>query len=272
VSQGVGIAGAIAEPDVPRRIVSERGFVGVSTLLFTASASVTFIGGRSMAAMDQMPMPGGWMMSMTWMPMPGQTWPAAAAAFLGMWVMMMVAMMLPSLVPMLHRYRLAVGCTAQTRLGRLTAIVGMGYFFVWTVLGMTVFTLGAALAALDMRLPSLARAMPIAAGVTVLVAGALQCTAWKARHLACCRESPGQGRRLPADADTAWRHGICLGLRCSYCCAGPTAVLLVVGIMDLRAMAVVMAVITVERLAPADKRVAPAIGAVMIGAALLLIA
>jgi hypothetical protein len=42
-----------------------------------------------------MPMPGGWTMSMAWMRMPGQTWPGAAASFLGMWVVMMVAMMLP---------------------------------------------------------------------------------------------------------------------------------------------------------------------------------
>jgi predicted metal-binding membrane protein len=47
---------------------------------------------------------GGWTMSMAWMRMPGQTWPAATASFLGMWVVMMVAMMLPALVPMLQRY------------------------------------------------------------------------------------------------------------------------------------------------------------------------
>src|SRR5437870_6020757 len=70
------------------------------------------------------------------MPMPAQTWPGAAASFLGMWVVMMVAMMLPSLVPMLWRYRQAVGRTGETRLGRLTALVGVGYFFVWTVFGM----------------------------------------------------------------------------------------------------------------------------------------
>ena len=46
-------------------------------------------------------MPGGWSMSMAWMRMPGQTWPGAAASFLAMWAVMMVAMMLPSLVPML---------------------------------------------------------------------------------------------------------------------------------------------------------------------------
>src|SRR5512132_1143961 len=52
----------------------------------------------------------------------GQTWPGAAAPFLGMWVVMMVAMMLPSLAPMLWRYRQAVGRTGETRLGRLTAL------------------------------------------------------------------------------------------------------------------------------------------------------
>jgi len=40
-------------------------------------------------------MPGGWTMAMAWTRMPGQTWPGAAASFLGMWVVMMVAMMLP---------------------------------------------------------------------------------------------------------------------------------------------------------------------------------
>jgi predicted metal-binding membrane protein len=34
-----------------------------------------------------------------------------------------------------------------------------------------------------------ARAVPIAVGVVVLIAGSLQLTAWKARHLACCREA-----------------------------------------------------------------------------------
>jgi predicted metal-binding membrane protein len=37
-----------------------------------------------------------------------------------MWVVMIVAMMLPSLVPMLWRYRQAVGRTGETRLGRLS--------------------------------------------------------------------------------------------------------------------------------------------------------
>src|SRR5207253_7008550 len=201
------------------------------------------------------------------MPMPG-----AAASFLGMWVVMMVAMMLPSLVPMLWRYRQAVGRTGETRLGWLTALVSAGYFFVWTVFGMAAFSLGVALAAIEMQQPALARAVPIAVGVVVVIASALQFTAWKAYHLACCGEASGRGRTVQADAGTAWRHGLRLGLHCSYCCFGLMAILLVIGVMDLRAMAVVAAAIAVERLAPAGERVARAIGAVGVGAGLVLIA
>jgi len=251
---------------------SEGAFFGVSALLFAASAAGTIAWCAYMSAMDGMPMPGGWTMSMTWMRMAGRTWSGAVASFLGMWVVMMVAMMLPSLVSMLRRYRQAVDRTAETRLGRLTALVGVGYFFVWTVIGLAAFPLGVALAAVEMQHPAVSRAVPIAIGVVVLIAGALQFTAWKLRHLACCREEPGHGRALPADAGTAWRHGLRLGLHCSRCCAGLMAILLVIGVMDLRAMAVVAAAITVERLAPAGERVARATGVVFIGAGLFLIA
>jgi len=257
-----------AEPLV---VVGVR-FWCISALVFAASAAVTIVWCASMSAMGGMPMPGGWTMSMAWMRMPGQTWPGAAASFLGMWVVMMVAMMLPSLVPWLWRYRQAVGAAGEARIGRLTALVSMGYFFVWTVFGMAAFPLGVALAAIEMKQPALARAVPLAVGLVVLIAGALQLTAWKARHLACCRENPGHGRPLPADAGTAWRHGLRFGLHCCQCCAGPMAILLVVGVMDPCAMAIVAAAITVERLAPAAERVARAVGAVGVGAGLLLIA
>jgi len=137
---------------------------------------------------------------------------------------------------------------------------------------MAAFSLGVALAAIEMQQPALARAVPIAVGVVVLIAGSLQLTAWKARHLARYLEAPGRGRTLEADAGTAWRHGLRLGLHCSRCCTGLMAILLVIGVMDLRAMVVVTAAITVERLAPAGERVARGIGAAGVGAGVLLIA
>ena len=123
-----------------------------------------------------------------------------------------------------------------------------------------------------MQQPALARVVPIAVGVVVLMAGFLQFTTWKLRHLACCRVAPGRGRTLPADAGTAWRHGLRLGLHCSHCCVGLMAILLVIGVMDLRAMAVVAGAISVERLAPAGERVARATGAIAVGAGLFLVA
>jgi predicted metal-binding membrane protein len=251
---------------------SQRTFIGISALLFAGSAAVTIAWCASMSTMSGMPMPGGWTMSMTWMRMPGQTWADATASFLGMWIVMMVAMMLPSLVPMLHRYRQTVGRTGEKRLGRLTALVGAGYFLVWTAFGIAAFALGIAFATAAMELPSLSRMVPMASGAVVMIAGALQFTTWKTHHLACCRQSPACCEALPADAGTAWKLGLRLGLHCSYCCLGLTAILLVIGVMDPRAMAVVTAAITIERLAPSGERAARVIGVVVTVAGLDLTA
>jgi len=143
---------------------------------------------------------------------------------------------------------------------------------VWTVFGMAAYPVAIALAAVEMQMPALSRAVPIAVGVIVLIAGALQFTAWKAHHLACCRAMPGHSVTLPADTATAWRHGLRLGFHCCHCCAGLMAILLVIGVMDLGAMAVVTAAINVERLAPSAARVTHAIGVVVVGAGLVQIA
>ena len=97
------------------------------------------------------------------------------------------------------------------------------------------FPLGVALAEIEMLQPALTRAVPIAVGAVVLIAGALQFT------------------------------GI-------YSCGGLMAILLVLGIMDLRTMSAITAAITLERLAPLGERVARAIGAIVIGTGLLLLA
>ena len=223
--------------------------------------------------MDGMTMPGDWTMSMAWMRMPGQSWAGAAVTFLGMWVVMMVAMMLPSLVPMLLRYRRGLCCAGPTQLARLTTVVALGYFFVWTAFGLVAFPLGVALSTMTMQLPELSRAVPMATGAVVVIAGALQFSEWKARHLACCRNGAAMRSAVATGDDvvTAWRHGVRLGVHCVHCCAGLTAILLVIGVMDLRPMAVVAVAITLERLAPAGQRVARVIGAIVVAGGLSLI-
>ena len=223
-----------------------RALLGVPALLFAASSAVTIAWCGSMSG--GMPMPGGWTMSMAWMRMAGQTWPVAAATFLGMWTVMMVAMMLPSLVPVLRR-------------SRGPAIVGAGYFAVWTLLGVAIYPLGVALAQIEMRSPAVSGAVPVAAAVVVLLAGILQLTSWKARQLACCR----------GDAGDTWRDGVRLGLRCVRCCAPMTAILLVLGVMDLGAMVFVTTAISAERLAPSGERIARLVGVGIAVAGLALI-
>jgi predicted metal-binding membrane protein len=137
---------------------------------------------------------------------------------------------------------------------------------------LVVFPLGVALAAAEMEIPALARAVPVAVGAVILLAGAFQFTPWKTHHLACCREAPGYGQTLPANAGTAWRQGVRFGLHCGLSCANLTVIFLVIGMMDLRVMAVVTAAISAERLVPSGERAARAIGAVVIGAGVLLIA
>src|SRR5438445_12265662 len=116
---------------------------------------------------------------MSEMPMSGHTWLGAAASFLAMWVVMMVAMMLPSLVATLWRY-------PQAGRGWLTTLVGVAYFVVWTVFGMAVFPLGIALAS----------AGPAALGVVVPISAFSQINAASAHNLAAC----GDAERSPVAA------------------------------------------------------------------------
>jgi predicted metal-binding membrane protein len=222
-----------------------------------------------------MPMTAGGTMSMAWMPPCGQSGMAAAASFLGMWAAMMAAMMLPSLVPALWRYRRAVGGMGRLPSALLTALVACGYLVVWTLLGAAVYPLGVAVMAAVMRWPALAGAVPLAIGLVVLLAGVLQLTGWKARHLACCRdlgcEEPlrrDQGTRARAFGSLC--QGLRLGLHCGQACAGLTAVLLVTGMMNLPVMALVTGAVTLERLLPSGERIARWVGACAIGAGALL--
>ncbi len=250
------------------RWARERGFVGTSAFLFIASAVATVYWCRSMSG--SMAMPGGWTMTMAWMRMSGQTWFGAAAWFVGMWVVMMVAMMLPSLVPMLLRYRGSVRGPGETRLGRLTVLAGAGYLFVWAFFGAAVYPIGLVLTAAEMRSPALARSVPIATGVVLLLAACVQLTAWKARQLGHCRNAPACGQS--PDARSAWQYGLNLGVHCGLCCFGFMMILLATGVMDLGAMAIITVAITVERLSPRPQYAARAAGVGIIAAGTLVIA
>lgn len=246
--------------------IPPKGFIVTTSLLFAASATATVAWCISMAHMEGIPMPGGWTMAMAWMRMPGQSWASVVGTLLGMWSVMTVAMMLPSLTPALWRQHRAVAGKVHGHPGRSSAVVGIAYFAVWMAVGFIVVPLGLALAWLAMAMPALSRAAPLAVGLVVLLAGLLQFTAWKQHSLACCRmDAHGDARR-------AWRHGLHHGLHCVRCCAGLTLILLAWGMMDVRAMALITVAITAERWAASPLPIVRTIGATAVVAGLLMIA
>jgi predicted metal-binding membrane protein len=241
-------------------------------LLFLASTALTVASWHGMAAMGAMPMAGGWSLSMSWMRMPGESWVGVSATFVCMWAVMMVAMMLPSFLPMLLRYRAMTRFANPVERRVHTLTVAFGYFLVWTLAGALLFPLGVLVAALEMRSPALSRCMPMAAAATLIAAGLLQFTPWKRRALACCRRQAQPCCQAQAgELSAALRAGVKLGRDCCYCCLGLTAALLALGVMELWAMALVAAATTFERLAPPTLRAAQLVGALSVIGGLYLL-
>lgn len=216
----------------------------MAALAFIASTVMTITWCQSMSAMPGMRMPGGWIMTMTWMRTPGQTWLEVGGTFFAMWTVMMVAMMLPVFAPALCRLRREAGRR------RTVAAIGFAaaYFGVWASVGLLLFPLVAGFNALAMRSEMLSEITPLLGGLVAIIAGALQLTSWKSRALVRCRHDAdccGSQQRMPRDAV---RAGVRLGLKCAYCCAPLTTILLVTGVMNLLGMALITFAISAERL------------------------
>ena len=220
-------------------------------------------------------MPGGWSMSMAWMTMGSQPPAGRAAMFLGMWTVMMVAMMLPSVMPvvLLHRSLMA------SRAGRGEAGAGSnlllltGYFAVWTGFGAFAYLIGTSMTGAAMRSASLSRSVPAATGVVLVLAGVYQLTSWKQACLSHCRSpldffARHQIRR-PADS---LMFGVHHGAYCAACCWALMAIQLALGVMSLPLMAAVAMVIYLEKCWKHGEKLASVVGmlAVMGGALLVL--
>ena len=247
-----------------------RRFLAAAGAASLASFAAAGVWSAAMPAMTGVPMPGGWMLSMPWIRLCGESRVAAGAGFLAMWLVMMVAMMLPSLAPVLWRSRRAAGETSKARRSMLTLMVATGYFTVWLAIGAAIFALGTALAEAALRNPAIAAAVPLTGALIVLAGALTQFSAAKARHLTCWRHLPGSGRKPEGPPLAAFRDGLRIGGHCAGGSAGLTAILLVCGVMDLAAMTVVAAAITAERLAPDGEEVARATGAGALGVGLVL--
>ena len=218
-------------------------------------------------------MPGNWTMSMMWMVMPGQTWLDAALSFVGMWLAMMIAMMLPSCLPMLLLYRRAAAFRGETHLGWTTFVLGAGYFFVWMLFGVISYLVGEAVARAAMTSDAVGRAVPLAAGAALVLAGIFQVSPWKSACLRHCRDPLSVvAHHLHGGWRGAMRLGIHHGAVCAACCWALMLIQLVLGVMNLAVMVAVGVVIALEKLVARGELVARITGVVSILAGITLAA
>lgn len=189
--------------------------------------------------------------------------------FLGVWVTMMAAMMLPSAAPMVLTY--ATIARDRARRGREhvpTWIFVCGYFAVWGAFGLVAFAIAAAVRALDPAFLGWDEQGPLVVGAAIVAAGVYELTPLKRLCLEHCRGPLhfvlGGWRDGYAGA---LRMGAAHGLYCVGCCWGLMLVLFAVGVMSIFWMAVVAAVIFAEKVLPAGGRLkgAIALGLVALG-------
>jgi predicted metal-binding membrane protein len=239
-------------------------FIAACAIVFFAAVAATIHFCRSMAG--GMDMPGGWTMSMMWMPMPGYTRTGSAALFLVMWLTMMVAMMLPSALPMLFKIRGSVKNFEVT-----ATFAAAGFFFVWTLVGAAVYALGNWYAMETMRFGWLSRATPALSGVVLILCGLIQFSPWKLSKLKQCR-APDCGTLQNGTFESGWRYGFKQGMACCLCCTAPMLAMLVLGAMNLTVMAIIAIVIAAEKLLPWPEKLACIFGAIAFTAGISILA
>ena len=190
----------------------------------------------------------------------------SAAAFVGMWTLMMAAMMLPSVAPVASMYQRSVRSYRALRLAGFTG----GYLLAWAGAGIPAFLLTALVARLVDDHPAWATAIAV---VVFAACGVSKLTPLKTRCLKLCR-SPlsmllhyGAYRGALRDVRAGGHHGAyCLG-----CCWSLMALFVVVGVMNLAAMVVLAAVVLAEKLWVRGELLARMVGVAALALAVVVI-
>jgi predicted metal-binding membrane protein len=234
--------------------------VGVLALLLALSALAWLLTHKRMIGMDAGP----------------GTDPGSLGFYVVSWVVMMGAMMFPSIAPMV----LTFGFVQRRRHDRSAAYRGVstwtfvaGYLLTWTAFGLAAYGLYVGVRSLSIPELSWHRGGPYLAGGVLLAASVYQLTPLKDACLRRCR--------APLDfVLTHWREGPSGALRmgvvhggwCVGCCWGLMASLFAVGVMSVPWMVVVAVLIAVEKLLPrkdvANRLVAVTLLALGLGVAL----
>jgi predicted metal-binding membrane protein len=255
---------AISSPPSPREGTARRGGLapaldaartrlGLVALLFALAAVAWWSTSERMRGMDDGP--GTELGALGW--------------FLGVWVVMMAAMMFPSVWPTVALY----AHMARRKARAAPLVFAAGYIATWTAGGLLaygVFDLGRTLLGDEVAWDNAGRWL---AGGTLLVAAAYELTPMKDVCLAKCR-SP-LGFLISSWRDGLW-GGFSMGARhgawCVGCCWALMASLFALGVMSLAWMAFVAALIALEKTLPWRRTVTYATAALLLCLGIVLLA
>ncbi len=194
--------------------------------------------------------------------------PVEAALFSLGWVLMIVAMMLPSSVPLVVTFGAIVGRRPRPRL--LVTLLVTGYLAIWGAFGLGAWVLDRGIHAAVDAWPWLAQHPQLIIGTTLAVAGLWQFTPYRARCLEECRSPLGFVMNRWRGVHTrreSFQMGVAHGAFCVGCCWSLMLVMFGVGLGSVTAMLVLGALTAVEKNMPWGHRLTRPLGYVLILAA-----
>ena len=191
--------------------------------------------------------------------------PVEAILFSLGWLLMIVAMMLPSSVPLVVTFGAIVGRRPQPR--RLVALLLVGYLVVWGAFGLAAWVFDRGIHAAVAAWPWLAAHPQLIMGSTLAIAGLWQFSPLRARCLDECRSPLGfvmnHWRGIDARRES-FRMGIAHGAFCVGCCWSLMLVLFGVGLGSVPAMLGLGVLTAVEKNMPWGDRLTRPLGFALI--------
>jgi predicted metal-binding membrane protein len=180
--------------------------------------------------------------------------------FIAVWVVMMAAMMFPSVAPTVALY----SRMTRQRAPGLPLVFVSGYLLTWAAAGVLAYAIGVAISSMSTDLFRWDGAGRWTAGATLIVAAGYELTRLKDVCLAKCRSPLGFMLSSWRDGTSgAFQMGAKNGAWCVGCCWALMASLFALGVMSIVWMAVVASLIAAEKIVP-WRRVAHGTAAVLL--------
>ena len=245
------VATNVASSGLTPAVAALRLRLGLAITLFALAAVGWWWTAGEMRGMDMGP----------WTGLGGLGW------FVGVWLVMMAAMMLPSVAPTVALYaRMTRQRSPISPLAFTT-----GYLLVWTAAGVAAFALAAGASALAGDTLAWDRAGKDLAAATLVAAAVYELTPLKNACLGKCRSPLGFLLGSWRDgARGAVSMGARLGLWCLGCCLALMASLFALGVMSITWMAIVAGIIAVEKALPWRRVATYGVAAALLVVGLLL--